>query len=270
VVYAAAHDPWGGIQQTWVSAYDPALKFSGKERDTESGLDYFGARYYDHSLYRFLSVDPVIPKNQAMYLPKRWNLYQYCRNNPISYIDSGGDEDKYYAYYEILYMGYYGGAIYGEDYLITYSVSAEYRDWNALKRASGSFQPVIDDVVVWDNFIWVKLRLNVRILTNSHMYDQPNITKTSEENTMRHEMRHLNEFLWMFDCLFRKIANDWRQGKIDSIEKLEDRIRRAANRAWNWTKSRWDDVWMKGFWFDILQNWIPFLQEPLVQWVFCY
>jgi YD repeat-containing protein len=52
VVYAAAHDPWGGIQQTWTSAYDPALKFSGKERDTESGLDYFGARYYDHSLYR--------------------------------------------------------------------------------------------------------------------------------------------------------------------------------------------------------------------------
>jgi hypothetical protein len=50
VVYAAAHDPWGGIQKTWTNAYDPALKFSGKERDTESGLDYFGARYYDHSL----------------------------------------------------------------------------------------------------------------------------------------------------------------------------------------------------------------------------
>ncbi len=35
VVYSAAHDPYGGIQKTWVSTYDPALKFSGKERDAE-------------------------------------------------------------------------------------------------------------------------------------------------------------------------------------------------------------------------------------------
>ena len=47
MVYSAAHNPYGGIQRTWVSAYDPQLKFSGKERDVESGLDYFGARYYD-------------------------------------------------------------------------------------------------------------------------------------------------------------------------------------------------------------------------------
>jgi RHS repeat-associated protein len=59
VVYAAAHDPFGGIQKTWTSTYDPSLKFSGKERDAESGLDYFGARYYDKAQYRFISVDPA-------------------------------------------------------------------------------------------------------------------------------------------------------------------------------------------------------------------
>jgi len=74
VVYAAAHDPYGGVQQTWVNTFDPALKFSGKERDAESGLDYFGARYYDHTLYRFLSVDPVIPAGRALYNPQRRNL----------------------------------------------------------------------------------------------------------------------------------------------------------------------------------------------------
>jgi len=37
VVYSAAHDPYGGIQKTGVSTYEPALKFSGKERDAESG-----------------------------------------------------------------------------------------------------------------------------------------------------------------------------------------------------------------------------------------
>jgi RHS repeat-associated protein len=90
VVYAAAHDPYGGIQQTWESGYDPAFKFSGKERDTESGLDYFGARYYDHTLYRFLSVDPVVPAGAAAADPLRWNLYAYCVDNPVNYTDPDG------------------------------------------------------------------------------------------------------------------------------------------------------------------------------------
>ena len=91
VVYAAAHDPYGGVQQTWVNSFNPVPKFSGKERDEESGLDYFGARYYDHTLYRFLSPDPVIPTDRAIYNPQRWNLYGYCNNNPINYVDPNGD-----------------------------------------------------------------------------------------------------------------------------------------------------------------------------------
>ena len=90
VVYAAAHDPYGGVQQTWVNTFDPALKFSGKERDSESNLDYFGARYYDPTLYRFLSVDPVIPAGRALYNPQRWNLYGYCLGNPLIYVDVSG------------------------------------------------------------------------------------------------------------------------------------------------------------------------------------
>jgi hypothetical protein len=44
VVYAAAHDPYGGIQKVWADAFDPKGKFSDKERDGETWLDYFGAR----------------------------------------------------------------------------------------------------------------------------------------------------------------------------------------------------------------------------------
>jgi len=96
VVYAAAHEPYGGIQKTWVTTYDPALKFSGKQRDAESELDYFGARYYDRSLYRFLSVDPVIPAGKAVANPQRWNLYAYCLDNPVGYVDStGADPQKF-------------------------------------------------------------------------------------------------------------------------------------------------------------------------------
>jgi RHS repeat-associated protein len=94
VVYAAAHDPFGGIQKTWTSTYDPALKFSGKERDAESGLDYFGARYYDKAQYRFISVDPVMTKRGAINNPQLWNLYSYCRNNPITFLDPDGKDSK--------------------------------------------------------------------------------------------------------------------------------------------------------------------------------
>ncbi|MBC7363433.1 MAG: hypothetical protein H5U07_02675 [Candidatus Aminicenantes bacterium] len=90
MVYAAAHDPYGGVQQTWVNVFNPKLKFSGKEQDAESALYYFGARYYDPALHRFLSPDPVIPTDQALCNPQCWNLYGYCLGDPINYYDLEG------------------------------------------------------------------------------------------------------------------------------------------------------------------------------------
>ena len=67
-------------------------KFTGKERDTESGNDYFGARYYASSMGRFMSPDDPTgifadPKN-----PQSWNLYSYVRNNPLTNIDPDGHD----------------------------------------------------------------------------------------------------------------------------------------------------------------------------------
>jgi RHS repeat-associated protein len=90
VVFSEAYGSYGDVQKTWVNTYDPDLKFSGKEREGYSGLDYFGARYYDHKSYRFNSVDPVINKTEALYNPQAWNLYAYCNNNPITYYDPDG------------------------------------------------------------------------------------------------------------------------------------------------------------------------------------
>ena len=105
VVYSAAHDPYGGIQQTWVSTYDPMLKFSGKERDAESGLDYFGARYYDKNQYRFISVDPSTSPNEALYHPQLFNLFSYCRNNPITFLDPGGNASFHFVI-KVVYVPY--------------------------------------------------------------------------------------------------------------------------------------------------------------------
>ncbi len=97
VVYSAAFDPYGGLQKQWVNTYQPSLKFSGKERESRSEMDYFGARYYDHLRYRFISVDPVINKKKALSNPQYWNLYAYCGNNPITTFDPNG-EDNYVFY----------------------------------------------------------------------------------------------------------------------------------------------------------------------------
>ncbi len=89
-VFAAVYDPHGGIQKIWENSYSPAMKFSGKERDTESNLDYFGARYYGNYYYRWLSPDPVINKDAALTNPQLWNLYSFCHNNPVTYWDPDG------------------------------------------------------------------------------------------------------------------------------------------------------------------------------------
>lgn len=62
-------------------------KFTGKERDTESGLDFFGARYYWNSAGRFTSVDPL---GGHIEYPQSLNKYAYVMNNPLKYIDPDG------------------------------------------------------------------------------------------------------------------------------------------------------------------------------------
>jgi RHS repeat-associated protein len=90
VVYSEAYGPYGDVQKTWTKNYDPKQKFSGKEREGYSELDYFGARYFDNNSYRFISVDPIINKEEALSNPQLWNLYAYCRNNPITHFDPDG------------------------------------------------------------------------------------------------------------------------------------------------------------------------------------
>ena len=78
---------------------DQPKRFTGKERDEETGLDYFGARYYGSKPGRFTSPDPISHPAQSRaglgaYLsePQRWNRYAYATNNPLRYVDPNGLE----------------------------------------------------------------------------------------------------------------------------------------------------------------------------------
>jgi RHS repeat-associated protein len=64
--------------------------FTGKERDTESQLDYFGARYYASSMGRFMSPDPLYIEMHRLVDPQQLNLYAYGRNNPLTITDPTG------------------------------------------------------------------------------------------------------------------------------------------------------------------------------------
>lgn len=88
VVYSAAFNPYGGIQQTWLDDFNPTPKYSRKERDEETEMDYYGARYYEHFSYRWSSPDPV----PAIYDfdPKSLNLYAFTGDNPINSFDVFG------------------------------------------------------------------------------------------------------------------------------------------------------------------------------------
>jgi RHS repeat-associated protein len=58
--------------------------FNGKEKDEETGLHYYGARYYDSRLSVWLSVDPLAEKYPGI------GSYVYCANNPVKYLDPDG------------------------------------------------------------------------------------------------------------------------------------------------------------------------------------
>jgi len=72
-----------GCNSQWGPGNDSVnQKFTGKERDSESGLDYFGARYFGSALGRFTGADPLLASANAGD-PQSWNRYAYGLNNPM-------------------------------------------------------------------------------------------------------------------------------------------------------------------------------------------
>jgi RHS repeat-associated protein len=92
--YDADFYPFGGEKSPIVNTCPQDYKFAGKRRDSESGLDYFGARYYSSSVGRFIVPDwsqtpsPVPYANFAD--PQSLHLYSYAHNNPVTLTDPDG------------------------------------------------------------------------------------------------------------------------------------------------------------------------------------
>lgn len=74
------YDPFGNLIASDGSADDNAYRFTGKPMDS-TGLYYYGARFYDPTIGRFISLDPAMDG---------LNWYAYAHNNPLKYVDPDG------------------------------------------------------------------------------------------------------------------------------------------------------------------------------------
>jgi RHS repeat-associated protein len=87
--YQATFTPYGEEHATQTTCQQNNYKFTGFERDAETGLDYTFARYYDSRLGRFLSADPF---GGDISNPQSLNRYAYVENDPASFADPSGEK----------------------------------------------------------------------------------------------------------------------------------------------------------------------------------
>lgn len=76
-----------GVMTLTVEIYENAIRYSGEFYDMDSGLYYLRARYYNPNIGRFISEDSYWGEDDN---PLSLNLYTYCLNDPIKYIDPTG------------------------------------------------------------------------------------------------------------------------------------------------------------------------------------
>ena len=87
VLWKENYRPFGGRLVNSAAAQGNRQWFGGKAADTETGLSYFGARYYDPILGRFMARDPKRFDGQDLHT---FNSYAYANNNPYANVDPDG------------------------------------------------------------------------------------------------------------------------------------------------------------------------------------
>ncbi|MFA4873694.1 MAG: RHS repeat-associated core domain-containing protein, partial [Patescibacteria group bacterium] len=130
--------PYGSMRIDWkYGSFDEQRKFTGHEFDRDTNLTYANARYYKQSIGRFLSQDTLFLDlgdelkvlvaydrihSKILRDPQQLNSYSYARNNPLKYVDKGGEAvdtvvDVGFIVYDLFKVGqaiFKGGDVKGE------------------------------------------------------------------------------------------------------------------------------------------------------------
>ena len=132
-----------------------SFTFSAKEKDVETGLSYFGSRYYSSDLSIWLSVDPMAAKYPSQ------SPYVYCADNPIKLVDPNGEE----IYVEIdgVKYTYNGNGLVGKDGCEFIPKANSFggrvlKDLNALKHSKSQLiRGKMDDLITSKHSHTIKL-----------------------------------------------------------------------------------------------------------------
>jgi RHS repeat-associated protein len=87
------------------------FRFTSKEQDAETGFYYYGARYYDAKLCKWISADPILEMYLqgkpagGIYNSVNMNLYAYCANNSVRFVDTDGNHFEFYANIDDCFQG---------------------------------------------------------------------------------------------------------------------------------------------------------------------
>lgn len=110
IVNSYTYDEWGNVRNKAEQIANP-IRYAGEYYDEESGLYYLRARYYDPSIGRFISEDS---NEGQLNNPLSLNLYTYCENDPVKYVDPDGkakivavpQKHSYWAWKVLQLLGY--------------------------------------------------------------------------------------------------------------------------------------------------------------------
>jgi RHS repeat-associated protein len=114
---------YGGTRYTSsTTAFPITRRYASQFFDEETGLYYFGARYYDPVIGRFVQPDLVIP---SLFNPQAYDRYGYCYDNPLKYFDPDGHAG-YWADVGQVWLGYYdagAGFVRGSVFAVAHPVT---------------------------------------------------------------------------------------------------------------------------------------------------
>ena len=194
--------------------------FSAKERDSETGLSYFGARYYTSDLSIWLSVDPMSDKFPSL------SPYVYCANNPVKLVDPNGED------------------VWKPDGKGGWIAQAGDNAWTLHRDAGISFEKAIElmkaqGFVFTDNDQKVKVQVGDRVQVSEPSYNKYDIPyRPPASGRIDYSPFNVEDIVLLFvpvkwkvgDLLFRhKAAKFWRPGSHKSETKW---LNQFANRGW--------------------------------------
>jgi RHS repeat-associated protein len=95
IVWRETYRPYGDRLIKATTSSNNTVWFTGKSHDEQIGLSYFGARYYDPMLGRFMSIDPAPMSLDNL---QSFNRYAYANNNPYRYADPDGQDGVFWEF----------------------------------------------------------------------------------------------------------------------------------------------------------------------------